>query len=273
MTPINKIFLEITKPLQDEITLESGLVLHKAAEYDVEWSVTTTGKVAAVAPKLRSKVNIEEGSEVAFSFSVISERSFPPDSEVFHPHYENPYLQRFVNGKGEVLQIVAIQGLLTPDWICTLTDAKGEFINGLQAKERDMEKWKSQFSFSADSKFVFKNALDTEDGKTVWQAGVDDIFAKKEGDEIQAVGNRIILKPIIVDMKEKLEIASGERLPYQSICVKLMDRGEAIEDYEGLGIKKGDVVSFQEEFAERYDLWGSDYFILKRGRALGLWVN
>jgi hypothetical protein len=273
LRPVHDILIELEKPLEDTIELSNGLVLYKSAEYDLDWNVSTTGKVSALPEDVKEQLGISEKDDVAFSFSVVADRSFPNDSDVFYPHLDHPHLQRFLNGKGESLQIIAINGVITLDWICTYCDAKGNFITGVHGKERDVSKFKSQFSFSNNAVYTFKNAIDVADGKTLWRAKPEDVYAKRINGKIEAVGDRLILKPIVIDVKHKIELAQGKPLPFQEVKLRLYDRAELVHDAPDLKLKKGDIVSFESQYCEKYSLWNEQYFLIKKRRAMGVWCN
>ena len=45
--------------------------------------------------------------------------------------------------------------------------------------------------------------------------------------------------------------------------------GMMINDCPKMGLQKGDIVSFEEKYAERYKLWGEKYLLLKENRIFG----
>ena len=53
--------------------------------------------------------------------------------------------------------IVAMPGKITHIWVGTFLDKRGNFIDGCQGSEHDIERWKAQFSFGETQKFIFKN--------------------------------------------------------------------------------------------------------------------
>lgn len=279
--PVNSVFLSMEKPLQDEILLGNGLKLFLAAEYNRSWNATVTAKIAALPidptgenKEISEKLNV--GDEIAFSYQVVDDVTFGKSGDYFMPTIEeNPYVQRFVNSKDEVLSVTKLPpvfGKFTPIWVGLLLDRYGERIDGTQGNEREVKRWLSQFTFSGIQDYKFKNLLEV-DGVDYWKCDYKYIFAKKQGDEIIALGDRIILEPIEESVKERFEIAEGIKLPYQTVKIRYMDRGKVVSGGERIGVKKGDIVSFNEQYKEPYDLWGKKYYLIKEKRVNGLWLE
>lgn len=279
--PVNSVFLEMDKPLQDEILLGNGLKLFLAAEYNRNWNATVTAKVAALPinpigfqKEISEKLNV--GDEIAFSYQVVDDVTFGKNGDYFMPTIEeNPNMQRFVNSKDDILSITKLPpvfGKFTPIWVGLLIDRYGERIDGTQGNESEVKRWLSQFTFSGVQDYRFKNLLEVN-GTDYWKCDCQYIFAKKENNEIIAVGDRIILEPVEESVKEKLEISEGIKLPYQTVKIRYMDRGKVVSGGERIGVKKGDIVSFNEQYKEPYDLWGKKYFLIKEKRVNGVWMQ
>jgi hypothetical protein len=79
------------------------------------------------------------------------------------------------------------------------------------------------------------------------------------------------MSPVEENIKERIEIIEGKILPYQSVKVRYQDRGKIISGGEDLGLKKGDIVAFDQKYLERYKFWGKDYYLIKKHRISGLW--
>lgn len=273
--PINHVFLSLTKPLQDTIRM-GDIDLYLDGSYRPEWNATIVGKVAGLPQNPKGedsgcvhKLNI--GDEVLFDYSVVAERKFEADGDHFtEVTKDSPYYQRFVNGKGEVLTIVAMQGKITLTWSGIYQNARKEFVDGMQGSESDINRWKAQFNFGSTQKFFFKNLLDTGSGD-VWKAEYRDIFAKVVDGELVTVGDRIILEPIDVPIPEQVLTQMGLEIPKSSISARLRDRGKVVSAPEYTKLQKGDVVGFEERFLEKYDFNDKKYYLIKARRALGVW--
>ena len=273
-TPIrNNVFLKIDKALIDEITSESGFKLYLAPEYNYEQNVTCVGTVAGI-PK-QSTWNIKNGDQVAFSYAVISNRDFPNTSDFFVPLAQAESCRIWQNAKGEKLRMTAHQGAISIFWTGVFFDTKGQFVQekSIRGTEEEVERWMhSNFKFGDCEKFTFRNLVSVG-GEEYWKCSIDNIFAKKQKDNIIAVGDRVICKFIEIPLEQQLSQMNGFHIPKKDIKVRLYDRGEIVSGGAQLGLKKGQIVSFDERYVEKYSLWGTDYALIKRHRIEGLWCE
>jgi len=274
--PINHIFLNLEKPIQDTIKL-GDLELYLDGSYRPEWNATVVGEIYSLPKnpkgtdgKVVSK--LKEGDKVLFDYSVVAERKFESDGDYFiEITKDSPYYQKFTNGKGESLLIVAMPGKISHIWVGTYHDKRGNFIDGCQGAEHNISRWKAQFNFGNTQSFFFKNLVDTGT-KDVWKADYRDIFAKVENDELITVGNRIILEPIDIDLPQDVIKEMGV-VDTINAKVRLGDRAKVLSVPEGVNLKKGDVVGFEPQFLEKYEYNNKQYYLIKSYRALGIWED
>lgn len=274
--PINHIFLNLEKPIQDTIKL-GDLELYLDGSYRPEWNATVVGEVYSLPKnpkgtdgKVVSK--LKEGDKVLFDYSVVAERKFESDGDYFTEiTKDSPYYQKFKNGKGESLLIVAMPGKISHIWVGTYHDKRGNFIDGCQGAEHNISRWKAQFNFGNTQSFFFKNLVDTGT-KDVWKADYRDIFAKVENDELITVGNRIILEPIDIDLPKDVIKEMGV-VDTINAKVRLGDRAKVLSAPDGMNLKKGDVVGFEPQFLEKYEYNNKQYYLIKSYRALGIWED
>jgi co-chaperonin GroES (HSP10) len=273
MTPYplkEKIFLSIDKTLVDEISTDSGFKLYLAPEWNFEQNTTVAGNVSIV-PKNFNK-DIKPGDEVAFSYSVIANRTFPEHSDYFVLLSEgSPYIKIWQNHKGEKVRMIAHQGAISIFWTGTYFDKHGEFQYGKQGTEKEVERWlHTNFKFGNCENFIYKNLI-TVDNKDYWKCPYENIFAKKVNGEIVSIGNRVICEIIDIPVPKRLLKAKGIHIPDSSVQMRFYDRGKVISGGESIGVKKGDIVSFEERYCEKYKLWDRDYFLIKQHRVQGIW--
>lgn len=276
MISINHVFVELEKPLQDEILLGNGLKLYLDPSYTPEWHATVSGTVTSIPQNPKGEhrdiaKSISIGDEVAFSYSVVSDMSFANNQDSFYELTEgSPYFQKFINAKGEMITVIAMKGAISKLWVGTYVSRSHELISGVQGSEAEKDRWLAQFSFGDNQKMKFNNLLDI-DGKDYWKAKLDDVFAKKTGDEVVAISDKVICEPIDVDLTQQVNISEGIVLPESSIQARLYDRATLVSGGEDKGLKKGDVVSFDPQYVEKYNLWGKEYFLIKKHRVNGTW--
>jgi len=268
----DKVFLSIDKALVDEISTDSGFKLYLAPEWNFEHNATVSGKVS-VLPKNFSK-DLKEGDEVAFSYHVIANRTFPDTSDFYVPVSEgSTYIRVWQNHKGEKVRMVAHQGAIAIFWTGTYFDSLGRFQYGTQGTEEQVERWlHTNFKFGNCEHFIYKNLL-TIDNKDYWKCSYENVFAKKVGDEIVSIGNRVICEILDVPIPKRMLKERGMHLPDASVQMRFYDRGKVVSGGEKMGLKKGDIVSFEDKFCEKYKIFDKEYFLIKEHRINGLWAN
>lgn len=266
--PVNKVLLCLDRALNDEIITEGGLKLYLDPTWDVHWNATVTGVVKGIPA--HSNLNLKIDDVVAFSYRVIADRACNK-KDYFQPIFAPlPHLKRFMNGNGDKITFMAIPGVISKIYVCTLVDKRNDLVDGLQGDEHDAERWLAQFNFSNVQDMRFNNLFDIN-GKDYWSSDIEDIFAKKVKGQIVSIGDRVICEPIDVDVKDRIELLNGIVLPQKSVKIRYYDRAKVVAGGERLGIKKGDIISFDEEFVEKYEFWGKKYFLIKERRVNAIW--
>lgn len=265
-SPIGRVLLELDSKYTEEIILEGGLKLYLDPSYSPEWNVTVTGKIAALPRGYEGP--LKEGSKVFFSYLVVNDRKFKPEDEYFVTTIGgNEYFQEYQDRNGRVMRIVAFPksfgGFL---WSGTLFDESG-LIDGCQGGQSEVERWKAQFSFGSNDQQVYKNLVEIE-GKDYWICDMDWIFAYKNGKNIKAINDYVILKPIEIDVTEAVKIQNGIALPETSIKYRREDCGRVVSVGKESSLKESDIAFFSGRFAEKYDFDGNQYYILKHDRIL-----
>lgn len=268
--PIDKVFLSMPQPLTDEIITEGGLKLYLDSSYNPEIHATVSGIVEALPenPKSKGKEIVSQlkvGDEVAFNYKVVIDKKYTPNTDKFEAVTDNPAKKIFINKKGEriIVQSLPYKGVL--HWVGMYLDRKGERVDGVQGREKDVDRWLSQFDFSTDIKFVYKNLINYDD-IDIWKCDYINIYAKKTADGIQALGDMVIMKEIKVDITEQVKIMKGIVIPNNRIIAELQDRAIVVSGGEIYGLSKGDRVFFDPLYVERYNFFGEEYLIIKQRR-------
>lgn len=272
------VFLKLTKALNDELVTEGGLKLYLDATYNPEWNATVTGKVASLPKNISKKSEhilsqLYVGDEVCFSYAVVADVSFSSSGAMFERVTEdNPYRQQFKNGKGETINITALAGKISKKWVGTHHDKYGRFSgDGIEGTEGQMENWLSKFPMGKNQKMAYKNLI-AHEKQNFWKVAATHVFAKKAGKEIIALGDRVICKPIEMDIPRLQMELKGIKMPNGNVKARFYDRAKVISGGKDMGLKKGSVISFEPHFVEKYKAWGEEYFIIKKSRILGKWA-
>lgn len=277
--PIKNVFCTLDKALNDEIITDSGIKLYLDPTFNPEWNATVSGKVYALPinpdkeyAEMMQQLNV--GDEIAFSYRVVSDVRVNAGKDAFTEiTKDSPYYRRYTSAKGEWVTVVAMQGVIDKIWVGTYVDKFGDLIDGVQGSEHEVERWLSQFNMVTDNKLTHQNLIEYTQDIDFWNVKPSEIFAKKVGDEVQAIGDRVILQPIDLVIKPDQAKLVFVNVPEGSdIKIRLYDRAVVISG-EGNDWKVGDTVGFEEKYVEKYNLWGKDYFLVKKKRIQGKWVE
>lgn len=273
MKPITQVLLSIEKKFQDEIITDSGLKFYLDPSYSKEWHCATVARIEALPVKVLPKHqhiydNLKVGDIVGISFQVVADFAFQSDAPQFMPVYdENPYYRQYVNGKGEWLSVYAIKGKIAPVWIGLYEDNRHQLIDGVQGSEHDLDRWLSQFSIGKTDVYTFNN-LFTYEGKDYWKCDLTEIFAKKVKGHWVAVGDRVICKPIDEEIPNELLLPQFRN---ENVKVRRQDRATALSGGKEISVKKGDKLSFNPKFVEKYEFENNQYYLIKQNYVNGKW--
>lgn len=282
MVTTNSILVSVDKALNDEIITNGGIKFYIDPTYNPEWNVSVTGKVSALPkhPKGANADKIKElkiGDEVAFSYSVISEMRFSENPELFVETTEgSDYFKKFENSKGKQITVVAYDGAISKRWACVLFDKEAGVLDGRDnISEAEKDRWLAQFSFGSTQDYRFRNLIEIDNGdggsNDYWNVDMTNILAVKRGDDVVSVSDFVITKPIVQDATSAYNLINGVNLPPMMVAFELTDRAEVVDEYKEIGLSKGDIVSTEDCYICRYDLWGQKYFLINKKRVLGKW--
>jgi len=278
-TAINKCLVKIEKVFIDEITTSGGLTLFLDPSYSKEHNVASIGKIVSLSTshdpqydEMVSKLNI--GDEVYFSYRVVGDFTFEPDSDKFidiHPDSPETF-KKFSNGKGEW---VIVRALPKPSgigktWVGVHTSNRNEMIDSRQGDEHEISRWLATFNIGKTDTYVFNNLIDVN-GEELWKVPYSEIFAKKGKNGIIGVGDRVIGEPLDIELSEQVREMYGMALPQGSIQARWQDRFRAITGVRKIGLQKGDIVGYDPKYLEKYTLDKKEYYLIKHRRVDILW--
>lgn len=268
--PLHNLLVRLKEPIATTISTKGGFTLHLAGEYRREWNVTCEGVVAGLPKENPYKGKLKEGDTLYFRYQVVSDREFKSDHDHFHPYIEENYKQVYYNSLMEKISIIAVQGVITIKWIGMFHDKNGNFLHGVHGTQSDLERWKSQFKFGTIQNYQFSNLIEYQD-VAYWKCQYEQVFAKKTKNGLQALEDMVIMKPIDLDVPRETFENSNLLMPQTSIKARLTDRATLISGGEDIGYKKGDIVSYDERFLEKYTFDKEDYYLIHKDRLDGVY--
>ena len=276
LQPVSQVLLSVDKALNDEITTDSGLKLYLDSSFKKEWNVAVTAKIAALPIKVSKKdeaiiSQLKVGDEIAMSYQVVADFEFKGDGHRFQPSTEDDrYVKEFINGKGETVRVYGLakrSGFKGLTWIGTYQNKFREVIDGVQGDEEVVERWLSQFQLGKTDDYSFNNFFEYND-KDYWKAFPDEIFAKKVKGHWVAIGDRIICKPVEEEVPNEILINIQHK---ESVKIRHTDRAEVLSGGKRMGLKKGDIVSFDPQKMEKYKFENKDFYLINERLVNGKW--
>jgi co-chaperonin GroES (HSP10) len=268
--PIKKVLISIDKALNDEIITEGGLKLYLDPSYDPSFHATVTGTVKGIPtnPTKEDKSIVSQlriGDEIAFNYKVVINREYKSNSESFQSVEKNPAKRVFLNNKRQKIMVNALPYRGKVIWVGVLLDHKNNVLDGRQGTNKEIEKWLSNFTFGEGASFVYKNLLEYDD-INLWQTEAINIYAKKTSNGIVSLGDRVIMKPIFIDVTQQVKIMKGIHLPDNAVMTEYVDMAVVVSGGERIGINKGDTVMFDPLYIEKYRFFNEDYLLIKEKR-------
>lgn len=237
--------------------------VYKVPEKDINWDVTVTGVVEVECPK----IDLKKGDEIAFSYQVIASKKWNTRNDVFQQTVDSPgVLLEWTDGVGNTLR--KVKSFFARKWDGFLLDKKKNLISHMSGDESKVDRFISQFNFSSD-KGKFVNLLNI-DGKEYWKVTPNHLIAVKTDKGIKTFNNKVLVRKLEVDVTQAVELAGGIILPDNYVKHVYPNRGVLVNDYDNLELLGGDIIGFEERLAEKYILWGQEYFLVKENRVLGV---
>ena len=274
-TPITQVLVTVEQAFQDELTTDSGIKFYIDPSYKKEMQASVVCKIAALPIKVNPKFKyifdqLKVGDEIAVSYRIVADFTFQSDAPRFMQVTEdNPYVREYVNARGEWVKVYAISppGKAFPIWVGVYQDARNKVISGVQGTESDMEKWLTQFPLGKTDIYSFNNLFEY-DGKDYWKCDLDEIFAKKVKGHWVAVGDRVLCKPITERVPDERLIDAHKG---HKVEIRYQDRGRVESSPKSIPLKKGQTISFNPRYLEKYDFGDNNYYLINQKFVQGIW--
>lgn len=276
--PVNKILVSIPKAFEDELVTDSGFKLWKDPSYNKEWNASVVGTVAIMSDLVsednKSVFNeLDLGVECAFDYKVCADFDYVSDADnFFEVTPEGSHiLRKYTSKSGNWINIRGYKTHFGVKWTAWLQDKYMTILDGINGYEHDLEKWLSNFSFGKTDSYTFRNKVYV-DKKPYWVVDFGQLIAKKVQDEWVALNDYVICRPLDVDVTKRVSMtAGGIHLPDSSIKMRFYDRAIMLNGAEDMGIKKHEVIAFQEKYLYKNTIEGVEYFFIKRKYIDGLY--
>ena len=272
--PKDKIIVTIDSKFRDRIQTESGVELYQDTSYRPEWHTTVQGTVVSVPPKVsqddpfnsRIELEVQPGDTLFFSYMVIFDRDYPDQKEYFFDISDGtPRTMIFTNCLREKIVVQEVMGKNAGVYYTE----NNEVIDGISGTQREVDRWLSQFKFCDDSMKVYANHLEDN----MWMVDYKWAIAVKREGEMIMIGSYVLMEPIGYELNEfgegsKLIVPEYLRKQERRGSARVVSIGSPLKGQPKLSIKPGDVVHFDQRFAEQYK-FDKDYLLIKQHRIYG----
>jgi co-chaperonin GroES (HSP10) len=273
--PIDKIIVQFDKKFQDEIVTKSGIKFYQDPTFNPEWQATVTGTVVSIPKRISYPIvpQVKVGDELVFSYLVVYDRIVREDDEAFYETTpENDRHHEFENGRKETIKVMHLTPKLSAG-IYMAADKKTR-LDGRQGGPKEVGRWLSQYKIGKHDHMVYTNLLPFNE-QDFWLCDYQFAIAVKREGEIIMIGGNCLLEP----SEERMVYERGPNMQLDLITkvdkgvATLLNIGEPLKTLPRLNAKPGDRVHFNQDFVQRYEMWGKKYFVLPQIRLIAKDVN
>lgn len=271
--PFDKIHVEIKAKYDDEIHFSSGVKLYVDPSFNPNFHATVEGVVHSVPRNLRHsnahiKAIIRPGDEVLFSYKTVGDITFQDNTELYRMTTKGEgYLTEWMNQERYVIHLE--KGLQEGQWAVFHADPRGNLIAGKVGNHGECENWiATNFKFASGEGFEYDNKFYVDD-KELWQVDYSLVFAIRRDGHMIMVGDYLLIEPIVEDKPERIMDTSLIRPEHHRMIIR-EDKGWLRCGERGSdGMRKGDVLIFDPNLKEKYNIQGAPFYIVKRQYVLG----
>lgn len=269
--PADTVFVEIKNRYEDEIHFKSGVTLYVDPSYNPNFHATMEGVVYSV-PKCLKHENkeiaqiIRPGDEVLFSYKLIGDITLDGGPELFRmTTKQEGYFTEWMNAERFTIRLEKL-----PDrWAAVYIDPRGGLLAGkVGVTGGECENWIAQnFKFATSEGFTYDNQFFYE-SRELWKVDYSYIFAIRRNGRLKMVGDYLMVEPI-VEKRSRLISGFLERPEADRHCIlehKGWCRAGGSKHY---GYRDGDVIIFNPDLKEKYNVRNKPYYIVKRQYVFG----
>jgi co-chaperonin GroES (HSP10) len=275
--------VKIDRAFQDEIITEGGVKFFLDTSYHPEHHATITGELVSVpkrlGPDYRQQgnfVNMEAGDKICFSYLVVFDRGFDDTAKHFYKVEEiEGVMQLWVNNSFEKIRITRFDDMVAGVY----TNEAGLLVDGIQHKGHRawdvVQAWLGKFSLEGSAIINYNNALEI-DGDVYWRCDWRYVFFKvdrlvsESGEQLRqeitmAPGYCLVFpESRQTEYQGRIELLQPVLSNYTAESAgRVIANGPTLWGRKEYGLKNGDKILFDKNFAEKYVINGQEVLILK----------
>lgn len=271
--PFDNVFVEIKARYDDEIHFNSGVKLYVDPSFNPNFHATVEGIVHSVPVNLRhsnAKINpiIRPGDTVLFSYKTVGDITFQDNTHLFRmTTKEEGYFTTWMNQERDTIRLE--KGLKDNQWVAIYTDKRGDLVAGRTGNHGECEGWiSSNFKFADGEGFTYDNRFYYDD-KELWKVDYSLIFAIRRNGHMRMTGDYLLFEPIVENRPELIGKSTLIRTEGDRMCIR-EDKGWLRCGARGReGMREGDVLLFDANMKEKYNVEGHPVYIVKRQYVIG----
>jgi len=279
----NYILVELPKAFQDEIIADGGTKFYKDTTFRPEWNVTISGTVASVPKRLtigdgqahsfypeREDIipNVQAGDEIIFSYLVVMNRVMTDNvGEVFERDKpKDPYITTWTNPNK--LRLFRFYHM-NDNFEAGLWDLKNKvWLDRTRGGEKECQDFLDKYMVEANHNFNYNNLLPYE-GVDYWKVDyINAIAIKKKDGNFEMIGEYVLIEPIREPRRGYeqglIEVYNLEQDNDYRAIGRIVSIGEPLKGKVKLSVKPNDTIVTDIRFAEKFEIDGHDYWIVRQ---------
>lgn len=271
--PFDKILVEVTSRYDDEITFASGVKLYVDPTFNPNFHATSVGVVHSVPRSLRNsnkaiEAIIRPGDEVLFSYKTVGDVTYEENTTSFRMTTKDEgYVTEWMNQDRDTIRME--KGLKDGQWAVVYINKWGHLLAGKVGSQGECENWiAANFKFADGEGFTYDNQCIYK-GKELWQVDYSYVFAIRRKGHIRMVGDYLLVEPLVENRPLKILHTNLERTEADRHCLR-EDKGWLKAGGKGKeGFQNGDLLVFQPNMKEKYNIFGKPMYIVRKEYVLG----
>jgi hypothetical protein len=271
--PFDKLLVEIKAKYEDEIQFASGVKLYVDPSFNPNFHATSEGIVHSVPRSLRHAnagidAIIKPGDVVLFSYKTVGDISFDDNTHLFRmTTKEEGYVTEWMNQDRHTIRME--KGFKERQWAVVYTDQYGRLLAGKVGDAGECENWiATNFKFASGEGFTYDNQLYYE-GKEMWRVDYPFVFAIRRDGHMRMVGDYLLVEPVVENRPLKILHTNLERTEADRYCVREDKGWLRCGECGREGMKNGDLLVFEPNLKEKYNVGGKPMYIVKKQFVMG----
>ncbi len=266
--PADNILVEIKSRYDEEIKFASGVTLYVDPRFNPNFHATIEGVVHSVPVRLKYqneniKPIVRPGDTILFSYKTVGDTTFAGGTELFRMTTKGEgYFTEWMNQDRETIKLEKGPRC----WAVVFIDKTGNLVAGKTGSQGECENWIAQnFKFASSEGFTYDNQVIWE-GLELWKIDYSYVFAIKRDGHTIMLDDYLLVEPIC---ERRSQLISPSLYRPEGDMLNIREDKGWLRAGERAGLKNGDVLIFDPNMKEKYNVGGVPMYIVRRRYVLG----